>query len=69
MHRGDEVPVVQATTTMHDVIYEMSRKGFGITAVTDAAGVLLGVISDGDLRRMLQRDEQILRKTAADTTS
>lgn len=67
MHRGDEVPVVEATTTMHDVIYEMSRKGFGITAVTDAGGVLLGVISDGDLRRMLQRDEEILRKTAGDS--
>ena len=67
MHRGEEIPIVSATASMHDVIYEMSRKGFGITAVTDADGVLQGVISDGDLRRMLQKDEQILRKTAADS--
>ena len=66
MHKGDEVPIVQTTTSMHDVIYEMSRKGFGIAAVTDEARVLQGVISDGDLRRMLQRDEQILRHTASD---
>jgi arabinose-5-phosphate isomerase len=64
MHRDDEVPAVRADTTMHDVIYEMSRKGFGITAVTTPDGVLEGVISDGDLRRMLQKDEEILRKTA-----
>ena len=67
MHKGGELPRVLAETSMHDVIYEMSRKGFGITAVTDAGGVLQGVISDGDLRRLLGRDEEILRKTAADS--
>src|SRR5438128_12061380 len=51
---------------MHDVIYEMSKKGFGITAVVDSSRQLQGVISDGDLRRLLQHDEQILRKRAAD---
>ena len=51
---------------MNDAIYEMSKKGFGITAVTGDDGTLQGVISDGDLRRMLQRDEQILRKSAAE---
>ena len=66
MHGGDAVPTVQPTTSMHDVIYEMSNKGFGITAVTGEDGVLQGVISDGDLRRLLQKDEGILRKTAAD---
>ena len=66
MHSGDQVPVVDAAASMHDVIYEMSKKGFGITAVVDAADRLAGVISDGDLRRLLQRDEQILKKTAAD---
>ena len=65
MHSGDQVPLVASTTSMHDVIYEMSKKGFGITAVVDS-GKLAGVISDGDLRRLLQRDEEILRKTAAD---
>lgn len=67
MHKGDEIPMVQTGTSMHDVIYEMSNKGFGITAVVDAEGVLQGVISDGDLRRMLQRDEEILRKKASDS--
>lgn len=67
MHKGDEIPMVQAETSMHDVIYEMSNKGFGITAVVNADGVLQGVISDGDLRRLLQRDEEILRKNASDS--
>jgi arabinose-5-phosphate isomerase len=66
MHTGDDVPIVRADTPMNDVIYEMSKKGFGITAVVDGARALEGVISDGDLRRILQHDEQILRKTARD---
>src|SRR2546430_1399869 len=48
MHTGDDTPVVSETTSMHDVIYEMSKKGFGITAVVDDGGALEGVISDGD---------------------
>ena len=66
MHAGDAVPAVRPTTSMHDVIYEMSKKGFGITAITTDDGVVTGVISDGDLRRLLQKDEALLRKTAAD---
>lgn len=66
MHGGDAVPTVRPSTSMHDVIYEMSNKGFGITAVTREDGILEGVISDGDLRRLLQKDETILRQTAAD---
>src|SRR5215212_8854360 len=67
MHSGDQVPVVREDTSMHDVIYEMSKKGFGITAVITDGNRLAGVISDGDLRRLLQKDEDILRKTAADS--
>jgi arabinose-5-phosphate isomerase len=66
MHTGEQVPIVRADTPMNDVIYEMSKKGFGIAAVVDGDNALEGVISDGDLRRILQRDEQILRKTARD---
>jgi len=66
MHSGEQVPIVRADTPMNDVIYEMSKKGFGITAVVDGDDALEGVISDGDLRRILQRDEQILRKAARD---
>ncbi len=64
MHRGDEVPLVRESASMHEVIYEMSRKGFGIAAVVNDDGALQGVISDGDLRRLLERDEQVLRKKA-----
>jgi arabinose-5-phosphate isomerase len=67
MHAGDAVPVVAESTVMHDVIYEMSRKGFGITAVVDDGGALAGVISDGDLRRLLLDDDQIVKKTARES--
>ena len=55
MHAGEAIPVVSAATAMTDVIYEMSRKKLGLTTVQDA-GKLLGVISDGDLRRLLERE-------------
>ena len=54
MHSGDAVPRVSAKTRMPDVIYEMSRKKLGVTAVVDGKK-LLGVISDGDLRRLLEK--------------
>src|SRR5580658_9545502 len=55
MHSGDAVPVVAPTTPMTDVIYEMSSKKLGITTVQER-GQLRGVISDGDLRRLLERE-------------
>lgn len=64
MHAGDALPRVAAGASMREAIYEMSKKGLGITAVTDSAGKLLGCISDGDLRRLLAADEEILKKTA-----
>lgn len=64
MHTGDQVPIVREDTSMHDVIYEMSNKGFGVTAVVSGERTLEGVITDGDLRRLLAKDEQIVRKTA-----
>lgn len=67
MHVGTEMPVVGPDTSMKDVIYEMSRKGLGITAVVNATGILEGVISDGDLRRLLQdRYQDILKQQAKD---
>lgn len=54
MHTGDAVPRVAPDTKMPDVIYEMSRKKLGITAVVEG-DELVGVISDGDLRRLLER--------------
>jgi arabinose-5-phosphate isomerase len=55
MHSGDQVPVVSPATPMTDVIYEMSSKKLGVTTVQEA-GQLRGVISDGDLRRLLERE-------------
>ncbi|MDE1174998.1 MAG: KpsF/GutQ family sugar-phosphate isomerase [Edaphobacter sp.] len=56
MHTGDALPHVGPSTPMPDVIYEMSRKQLGMTTVLDGDGQLLGMISDGDLRRLLERD-------------
>ena len=54
MHSGDAVPKVVSKTKMPDVIYEMSRKKLGVTTVVDG-NRLLGIISDGDLRRLLEK--------------
>jgi arabinose-5-phosphate isomerase len=54
MHTGEAVPRVTPQTRMSDVIYEMSRKGLGITTVVEGERVV-GIISDGDLRRLLER--------------
>jgi arabinose-5-phosphate isomerase len=54
MHTGDAVPQVSPQTRMPDVIYEMSRKKLGVTAVVERER-LVGVISDGDLRRLLEK--------------
>jgi len=67
MHAGEDLPRVLPSAKMPDVIYEMSRKGLGLAAVADAGGKLLGIITDGDLRRMMQkRKENVLELTAAD---
>ena len=55
MHSGENTPVVTLSTPMSDVIYEMSSKKLGITTVQED-GFLRGVISDGDLRRLLERE-------------
>jgi arabinose-5-phosphate isomerase len=65
MHTGDAVPRVAPATKMADVIYEMSRKGLGITTVVEK-NKLLGVISDGDLRRLLEKRKDVLSMTASD---
>ncbi len=65
MQTGDRIPKVKVTAYMEEVIYEMSRKGLGITSVVEEGDRLVGVISDGDLRRLLQDErERILSQTA-----
>jgi len=66
MHSGDAVPRVSATTRMPDVIYEMSRKGLGVTTVVEGEK-LVGIISDGDLRRLLEkRGKEVVDLTASE---
>jgi arabinose-5-phosphate isomerase len=66
MHTGDAVPRVAPGTRMQDVIYEMSRKGLGVTTVVED-DKLVGVISDGDLRRLLERrGKEILELSAGE---
>jgi arabinose-5-phosphate isomerase len=64
MHAGAGVPKVKTSASMRETIYEMSRGRLGITAVTDVRGVPVGCISDGDLRRLLERDEAPLDRSA-----
>jgi arabinose-5-phosphate isomerase len=66
MHAGDKCPVVAPQAGMRDVIYEMSRKGLGMTCVVDEAQTLLGIITDGDLRRHMEHAPSIMEMTAAD---
>ncbi len=64
MHSGSAIPVVMPDTLMIDVIYEMSRKKLGMTTVQQD-GRLLGILSDGDLRRLLERERgNALNRTA-----
>jgi arabinose-5-phosphate isomerase len=66
MHTGDAIPRVTPRTPMSEVIYEMSRKKLGVTTVTDGDR-LLGIISDGDLRRLLERrGKDVLDLTAGE---
>ena len=66
MHGGDSLPVVQLHTAMKDVIYEMSRKGLGMTSVVEKDGRLAGIITDGDLRRKMGVTPNISALTARD---
>ena len=58
MHTGDAVPRVSEDTLVKDAIYEISSKKMGITSVVDAQGRLVGLISDGDLRRWMEKTEK-----------
>jgi arabinose-5-phosphate isomerase len=55
MHSGPELPVVPSSAGLSDAIVEMTSKRFGITGVVDEQGLLIGVLTDGDLRRAFRR--------------
>jgi arabinose-5-phosphate isomerase len=66
MSGDDRAPIVPATAPMSSVIYEMSSKGLGMTCVVDDSGRLTGVITDGDLRRLMAGGSEFLQRTAGD---
>lgn len=66
MHGGDALPAVTANTCVSDALLEMTRKGLGMTAVTADDGTLAGIFTDGDLRRLLDRDLDIRKASIAD---
>jgi arabinose-5-phosphate isomerase len=64
MHTGPEVPLAHESSSMQDVLIVMARCRFGCVGITDTAGRLLGIITDGDLSRHMSRD--LLDKKAAE---
>jgi len=66
MHRESAIPLVGTGTPFRETVLEITTKRLGVTGVTDAAGNLVGVITDGDLRRALERVEDIRATVAAD---
>jgi arabinose-5-phosphate isomerase len=66
MHRNDIMPLVKTETSMKETLLTMSSKGFGIAAIVDEIGCLVGVITDGDLRRHI---DDLLGKNAGDIAS
>jgi len=63
MHCGDELPLVRCDTVVKDALFEITSKRLGVTGVVDAQGCLIGIFTDGDLRRGLQtHGDQILSK-------
>jgi arabinose-5-phosphate isomerase len=70
MHQGEQLPVVQATTPMRKVISVMTQKEVrGVAGVVNADGDLIGVVTDGDIRRRLEKSEDPLGGTAKDLMS
>ena len=64
MHMGDEMPIVSEETPMRDAVLEISSKRLGMTAVIDGGGRVAGIITDGDLRRGLEKYRDLLERPA-----
>lgn len=59
MHTGDQIPVVSEETNMKDVILEMTSKRLGTTTVVNQKGELIGIFTDGDLRRLVEKTDEL----------
>ena len=66
MHAGEQLPVVSTDTSLSEALLEMTHKGLGMTAVTHDDGTLAGIFTDGDLRRIFDRNIDIRQATIAD---
>lgn len=64
MHGGESLPVVNATQPVREILFEITSKRLGMTTVLDEAGKLAGIITDGDVRRALERSPDLLDKMA-----
>lgn len=59
-HTGDDMPVASINTPIKDLLYIISSKGFGCSAITDNDGKLIGIVTDGDLRRSMEKFDNVL---------
>lgn len=66
MHAGDSLPVVKVTQPVKEVLFEITAKRLGMTTVIDGEGRMAGIITDGDLRRALERSANLLESTAGE---
>jgi arabinose-5-phosphate isomerase len=66
MHTGEEIPLVGQETLLKDALFAISAKRLGVTGVVDGEGLLVGIITDGDVRRAMARGTDIFTVTAGD---
>lgn len=66
MHKEEQNPVVVLTTTVQNALFEMTAKGLGATSVVDEQGALVGLVTDGDIRRALEKGTEVLQVPVAD---
>lgn len=69
MHKGADIPLVSPATLLRDALFEITSKKLGVTGVVDQEGVLLGVFTDGDLRRMMERGLETLQLPISEAMS
>ena len=69
MYNGDHLPIMQEDSLFKDVILEMNRKRFGAVCIVDDKGKLKGIITEGDLRREIEKGEAILQSKASESMS
>lgn len=66
MHKEDEIPLIQEDTLMRDGLLEMTSKRLGVTGICNSKGKLVGIITDGDLRRALEKEDNLLNHKASE---